>query len=291
MLHSLENEYLTVVISDKGGEMQSICVKADGKEYLWQGNPEYWSGRAYNIFPICGRLTDGKYTYRGKEYEMKLHGFIRDTVMGVEQKSNTEISFILRSNDTTKQQYPFDFTYKITYILDGTRIKNIYTVTNDGDELMYFAVGGHPGFNVPLNAGERFEDYYLEFGCEKPMDLIVMTPIFYTGKTELYPLKDGKIIELNHSLFSKDARFFTNMCSNVTLKSTKSDSFVRLEYPKMRNLGIWHKPQSDAPYICIEPWSSVPSYYGVVDDIETKIQMEKLMPNDEYVGGFDIIIG
>ena len=28
---------------------------------------------------------------------------------------------------------------------------------------MYFGLGGHPGFNVPLEAGLSFEDYCLEF--------------------------------------------------------------------------------------------------------------------------------
>jgi len=291
MIYTIENSRIKVDFSDIGGEMQSLVLKESGKEYLWQGNPEFWTGRAYNLFPICGRLTDGKYTYKGKEYEMNTHGFIRNTKMNVEKKSDTEISFILNANDEIKLQYPFDFTYTVTYILDETRLKTVYNVVNNGSEPMYFALGGHPGFNVPINEGESFTDYYLEFDCVKPMELMVMTPLFYTGINEPYPMTEGKIIELDHSLFSADARFFTNMCKFVTLKSRKSDSFVRLEYPKMRNLGIWHKPRTEAPYLCIEPWSSVPAFDGKVDELETKNQMEKLMPGEEYVGGFDIIIG
>ena len=291
MIYTIENELLKVNISDMGGEMQNIILKSQSREYLWQGNPEYWAGRAYNLFPICGRLTEGKYTYTGKEYAMKLHGFIRNSNMQAVKKSDTEISFVLKANDEIKKQYPFDFTYTVTYVLDGTRIKTVYNVVNNGDDAMYFAVGGHPGFNVPLCEGEEFGDYYLEFDCVKPMEWLKMTPLFYTGVNEPYPMTDGKIIELDHSLFSEDARFFTNMCKNVTMKSRKSDAFVRLEYPKMRNLGIWHKPQTEAPYLCIEPWSSVPSYDGKVDDLETKNQMEKLEPKCVYDGGFDIIIG
>lgn len=291
MLYAIENSKVKVTFSDKGGEMQNIILKGAEREYLWQGNPEFWAGRAYNLFPICGRLIDGKYTYKGKEYEMNLHGFVRDSMMTVEKKSNTEIAFTLCADEAIKAQYPFDFTYTVTYILEDTRVKTVYDIKNGGDEPMYFAVGGHPGFNVPLCEGEKFEDYYLEFDCVKPMEWMKMTPLFYTGVNEPYPMTDGKVIELDHALFSEDARFFTNMCKNVTLKSRKSDAFVRLEYPKMRNLGIWHKPQTEAPYICIEPWSSVPSFDGRVDDLETKNQMEKLMPGCTYNGGFDIIIG
>ena len=291
MNYIIENEKVRVEFSDIGGEMQSLVLKSSGSEYLWQGDPAYWAGRAYNLFPICGRLTEGKYTYKGKEYEMNIHGFIRNSLMKVNKISDTEIAFTLVSDGEIKKQYPFDFTYTVTYILDDTRVKTVYSVVNEGDEPMYFAVGGHPGFNVPINGGESFADHYLEFDCVKPMEWMKMTPLFYTGVNEPYPMTDGRIIELDHSLFSEDARFFTNMCKAVTLKSRKSDVFVRLEYPKMRNLGIWHKPQTEAPYICIEPWSSVPSFDGRVDDLETKNQMEKLMPRDEYIGGFDIIIG
>ena len=291
MIYTIENDKIKVDFSDIGGEMQSLVNKANGKEYLWQGNPEFWAGRAYNLFPICGRLTEGKYTYEGKEYEMNLHGFVRNSLMKVEQKSATEIAFVLESDEEIKKQYPFDFIYTVTYILDGARVKTVYNIKNTGAKPMYFAVGGHPGFNVPINEGECFEDYYLEFDCVKPMEWMQMTPLFYTGRNVPYPMIDGKIIELTHSLFSEDARFFTNMCKNVTMKSKKSDSFVRLEYPKMRNLGIWHKPQTEAPYLCIEPWSSVPSFDGKVDDIETKNQMEKLDSAQTYEGGFDIIIG
>ena len=291
MLYTVENDLVKVNISDMGGEIQNIVLKKTGVEYLWQGNPEFWAGRAYNLFPICGRLTEGKYTYKGKEYEMNLHGFVRNLEMKADKKSDTEISFTIVSGDEIKKQYPFDFTYTVTYVLEGTKIKTVYDIANNGATAMYFAVGGHPGFNVPLTEGECFEDYYLEFDCVKPMEWMKMTPLFYTGKNEPYPMTDGKIIELTHDLFSEDARFFTNMCKFVTLKSKKSDAFVRLEYPKMRNLGIWHKPQTKAPYICIEPWSSVPSFDGKIDDLETKNQMEKLMPGCTYNGGFDIIIG
>ena len=64
MLYTIENEKLKVSISDKGAELQNIILKSDGTEYLWQGDERFWSGRAYNLFPICGRLTDGRYTYK-----------------------------------------------------------------------------------------------------------------------------------------------------------------------------------------------------------------------------------
>ena len=291
MNYTIENEKIKVEISDKGGEMQSIVLKKDGTEYLWQGNANYWAGRAYNLFPICGRLFDGKYTYKGKTYEMNLHGFLRDSLTEAEKLASDKIRFTLLSNDELKQQYPFDFKVSVTYTLCDTKITTTLEVVNTGNEAMFFGFGGHPGFNVPLSDGEKFEDYYLEFDCVKPAERIGMTPFFRTGKTAPFALKDGKILELDHSLFDNDAIFLTNMCKRVTLKSKNSDKFVRVEYPGMQNLGFWHKPQTDAPYVCIEPWCSLPAFDSQIDDLETKYQMTKLGAGEKYENGFDIIIG
>ena len=291
MNYIIENEKIKVEISDKGGEMQSIVLKKDGTEYLWQGDAKYWAGRAYNLFPICGRLFDGKYTYKGKTYEMNLHGFLRDTVTEAEKLAGDKISFTLISNEEIKKQYPFDFKVTVTYTLCDTKISTALKVENTGEEAMFFGFGGHPGFNVPLAEGEKFEDYYLEFDCAKPAERIGMTPFFRTGKTAPFALKDGKVLELDHSLFDNDAIFLTNMCKRVTLKSKKCDKFVRVEYDGMQNLGFWHKPQTDAPYVCIEPWCSLPAFDGQVDDLETKYQMTKLGAGETYENGFDIIIG
>jgi len=291
MIYTIENEIIKVDVSDMGAELQSIVLKSDNTEYLWQGNPEFWAGRASNLFPICGRLTDGKYTYKGKTYEMNLHGFARHSVFSAEKLSDTELKFTLTSSDELKVQYPFDFIFSITYTLDGNGLNCRYDVKNTGAEVMYFGLGGHPGYNVPLTEGEKFEDYYLEFDCVKPIKLVCMSPLFYLGKTEPYPLTDGKIIELDHSLFSEDARFFTDMCGYVTLKSKKSEKFVRMEYPNMKFLGIWHKPQTTAPYICIEPWTSLPAYDGKVDNLETKNEMTVLGAGESYNNGFKVIIG
>ena len=64
MLHSIKNQYLTVTVSELGAELQSV-LGADGTEYLWQGDPAFWTGRSPILFPFVGRLTDKKYWVQG----------------------------------------------------------------------------------------------------------------------------------------------------------------------------------------------------------------------------------
>ena len=47
----LKNDLLTVIVSEKGAELQSI-KDAEGKEYLWQADPRYWGRRSPILFPI-----------------------------------------------------------------------------------------------------------------------------------------------------------------------------------------------------------------------------------------------
>ncbi len=290
MNYIIENELVKVEISDKGAELQSIALKSDGFEYLWQGDPKYWKGRAYNLFPFCGRLFESKYKYNGQIYEIPSHGFVRSSLLEAEKISDSKIVFTLMPNDETRKMYPFDFEYSITYTLNGTSLSTEYSVKNNGEKDMYFAVGGHPGFNVPLNAGERFEDHYLEFDCVRPAKKRIYTPYYNTGRTEPYPLKDGKIFSLDHSLFDIDAVFLTDVCKAVTLKSNNGEKSVRVEYPDMSDLGIWHAPKTDAPYVCIEPWSSTPGMDGVIENIEEMAHMTRLAGGKAYRNEFRIII-
>ena len=71
---------------------------------------------------------------------------------------------------------------------------------------MYFGLGGHPGFNVPLEAGLSFEDYCLEFSEKANPSRVLFTDDCYrTGENVDYPLEDGVRIPLHHDLFDRDA--------------------------------------------------------------------------------------
>ena len=52
------------------------------------------------------------------------------------------------------------------------------------------------------------------------------------------------------------------MAHSVTLEAPCGGRSVTVSYPDMAYLGIWHWPKSDAPYVCIEPWTSLPARHG-----------------------------
>lgn len=288
MNYEIKNEKLQVKISDYGAELQSVTGEGN-IEYLWQGNPEVWEEKAPNIFPYVARLTDGKCMVNGTSYEMKIHGIVKYCTLKAEKINEDEITFCLESNEETKKQYPFDFTYRITYTLEDSVLKIRMSILNQGNTRMYFALGGHPGFQVPLEEGLSFEDYYLEFGkpC-KPSRIGFSETCFLTGKDETYSLVEDRFIPLRHELFDNDAIVLKHCDRQVTLASFKGKRRITASYPDFPYLGFWHMPKTEAPYICIEPWSSLPSREGIVEELSQQADLIGLEPGKEYITGWQL---
>lgn len=291
MNYIIENENLMVTVSTLGAELMSIKQKQSGAEYLWQGDKKYWGGRAPNMFPICGRLWEGKYTYLGKEYQMPNHGIARSSELTLKSKANDEITLSLVSNEQTKEKYPFDFEYNVTFKLAGNKLFVTYVVKNNDSKELIFALGGHPAFNVPINNEGAFEDYYVEFDKECNAIRVDFSKECYCTKNDKYYIQGGtKRIPLKHELFDDDAIFLYNTAKKITLASEKHNRSVTMEFPRMKYVGLWHAPKTDAPYICIEPWTSIPANHGIVDDLLTKEQMNHLPSGYTYKNGYSIEI-
>lgn len=288
MLYTIRNEYLTVKIQEKGAELWSV-MDNDGTEYLWQGDEKYWGDRAPNLFPYIARMTNGQYLFNGKIYHMDIHGFAKDMMFKAEQISDSHIVFSITHTEDTYAQYPYQFCFSIIYKLEGCKLSTTYYVRSDDEKTMYFSVGGHPGFTVPFEKDTCFEDYYLEFDSVRDVKRVGFSEdCFVTGELADFSLEDGVRLPLSHDMFDDDAIVLTDMASGVTLKSNTGVKSIRVSYPDMSYLGIWHMPKTDAPYICIEPWSSLPSRKDIVEDIEKQPGLVALKTKCEYENGFTI---
>lgn len=290
MVYTIENDHLTLSVDSLGAQMMHICSR-DGREYLWQGDPAYWSDRAPTLFPFIGRQTRDSYQYRGTVYPMGIHGFAagQDFTCRVQEKDKLVLE--LTDNEQTRNQYPFAFSLEIGFQLMGSQVQISYAVKNRSRQVMPFGIGGHPGFRVPLDDGEDFTDYVVEFagGCQP--DRVGFTPqVYLSGQDEAYPLEEGKYLPLCHDLFDQDAIILKNMSREVTLRSKVSSHGVTVSYPEMSYLGLWHWPETDAPYLCIEPWTSLTARQDVVEDFGCKSDLIHLLPGKTYTNTWSITI-
>jgi galactose mutarotase-like enzyme len=283
LISSIENEFLRVQASSVGAELQSVVLKQDGTEFLWQGDPTYWKGRAYNLFPICGRLWEGKYTYAGKTYEMNLHGFARKSEMTLAEKTADSMTFRLEDSEKTLAQYPFKFVFTVSYHLEGSSLKVTLGVENKDEKTMIFAVGGHPGYNVPFGGKGDFTDYELEFDNPGHVKAVAMSTACYaTEHFTMMPLEGGRRMPLRHEFFDNDAVVLTDMGPGVTLRPRSGGHTLHMSFPDMKYLGVWHSPKSEAPFLCLEPWRSLPAEHGKIDALETKRDMLTLESGKHY---------
>lgn len=280
MLAHIENDKLQVIVSDAGAELMSIR-STDGTEYLWQADPAYWSDRAPNIFPYVARLTDGCYTYQGKTYKLPIHGFAPTAKFSVTDWEKTSVTFYLESSEAFYNMYPFRFRFSLRYRLEAMTLHVDMKVENQDTKTMYFGLGGHPGIRVPMEEGLTFEDYFLEFPESRLRRVEFTADCFITGRELPFPLQDNRL-PLRHTMFDDDAIVLKGVPGKVVLRSEKGQRAVTLMAPDLPVYGFWHMPKTDAPYLCLEPWSSLPSRQDVVEDLETQPDLIRLDAGKTY---------
>ena len=258
----LSNGTLTVTISTMGAEMQSI--EKNGCEVLWNGDAAFWTGRAPVLFPICGGLRDDKFIFEGKEYTIPKHGYARKTEFLLEKASDTSATFLLTSNEESLKKLPFSYELRITYTLEGDRVRVRYDVTNTGNKTMYFSIGSHEGYACP----EGIEEYSVIFEKEEALSATVLNGNLLEYKANPVPMK-GRELPLSYDFFAIDALVFADIKSRkATLLHRPTGRRVTVEFPDRDFLFIWTKP--GAPYLCIEPWAGLPDYVDSDYDITKK---------------------
>lgn len=274
MISTIMNDFLVVSATTLGAELKSIRSLETGIEYLWQAHKEIWPRHAPNLFPIVGKMA-GKYTVDGKEYQLNQHGFARDMEFKLASSSDSELVYELAYSDETLKLYPYKFNFQIVYQISGNELIVKYIVKNNDNKTIYFSLGAHPAFNVPLIVGEKFEDYFLEF---EDYETIGRYPI-ENGLIAQQPvalLDDKKKLPLTKELFLEDALVLKNMKSEqITLKSSKSRYYVKMRYRGFPFFGIWTKPGFDK-FICLEPWRGIADTVGKSTSFQEKEGMLSL---------------
>ncbi len=289
-MQTIKNDNFEVSVKERGGELCSFKSLKSGKEYIWQADPDVWLAHAPNLFPVIGCLKGDSFIYKGKEYKTPKHGFFRknDKVKLTGQTDNS-LTYGLKYDAETLKIYPFKFEINIDFILKGNTIKVRHRVTNHGDDVMLFSLGGHPGFTCPLNDDEIYEDYYLEFEKTETAPTWQVNKDGLIAKETLPFYDNTNIINLNPHIFDNDALVFKNLNSKkVSLKSKKSDQVLTVSFDDFPYLGIWAKP--NARFVCIEPWLGIADSVDSDRNLEHKEGILKLKPKDTFTASYFISV-
>ena len=282
MRYCIENEFLKIEADSMGAELMSVYSKKTNTEYLWQGDEKYWKNRALNLFPFIGRMYENVFRYEGKTYPSRPHGLARYFEFALESQTKNSLTFLLTDNEETKKEYPFSFEFRVTFILNGMEVVTRYAAKNTGATEMLCAFGGHPGFNIPFGKG-CFEDYYLDFGEKTAArrQLLSESDRYMADKAVPYELENGVALHLKHELFTHDAIILENTSNCVSVRSDKDSRYITMKYSDFRFIGFWQANTPDTPYICLEPWTALPSVDGKITELESKPHMTRVAPNNE----------
>ncbi|MGB3500463.1 MAG: aldose 1-epimerase family protein [Mesorhizobium sp.] len=249
---------------------------------LWRPDPAIWDKTSPILFPIVGRMRDGRYRVGPRWYELGTHGFAAGSAFELAARTQDSARFVLRDSEATRAVYPFPFCLTVDYRIEGSEIEVAMTVENTGDAPLPYAAGWHPGFALPFSdTGRgimRREGHVVEFEREEARDVpqITSAGLFATARREL-PF-DGRRLEITDELMAREALCFLDANSrSVTLKAPDGAA-ISVEVDNFPHLALWSR--NAGPFLCIEAWTGHGDPDGYEGDIFAKPSM-RLLPAGE----------
>lgn len=270
--YELKNPFLTISISSFGAELRSIKDNYTDQQYLWDAEPRYWKRSAPVLFPVVGNFLNKTYRYNGQEYTMGQHGFARDNEFDLESKTEDEIWFVLRANEETKKNYPFDFALHLGYRLTERTVEVLWKVENPSEsENLYFSIGGHPAFFCPIEPKAKQTDYSILFDTCKDLSCSLLNEKGAVMEEKKVMKLNGGVMPITADMFDHDALVFENhQTHKVSLLRMDKTPYVTVEFDAPV-VGIWSPTKMNAPFVCIEPWygrTDAANFTGTLEERE-----------------------
>lgn len=270
MQYILENETLKIEVSDIGGELRSLIKKATGREYMFDGNPEWWDNTSPVCFPVCGRFHNDKCTVDGKDYDLMIHGFVRRNPMKCVHVTNTSVTHMRASDDETRAIYPFDFEFYLTHEIIGSKVKVTYRVVNKDKRPLPFQVGAHPAFAIKLGDKINLYSDRESLSYKNLVEKLIPEESKATGRQ----------ITVTKDLYAGNALFFTEHQLYAAGLEDENGEFVRVSFTGFPTCVFW-SPEG-APFTCIEPWFGCDDKVGTDDDFRHRYCMNTVDVDGEF---------
>lgn len=290
-LYELKNDTIAIGIDSLGAELKSL-KKLDTKvEYMWGADPAFWDRTSPILFPFVGSVNAKEYRTKGKTYAMGQHGFARDMEFTLLSQSGEEIWFELQDNEETREKYPFGFRLLLGYRLlaDGVEVK--WQVENPGKEELAFSIGGHPGFNCPLE-GDTFQktDCFLKFENIERFESTRVGDGLVIDEKGTYELEQGGYLAVTEHLFDCDTLVLEDYQTKaVSICRADKSPYVTVTMENVPVWGVWTRSPK-APFICIEPWYGRCDRTGFSGDLTEREWGNILRPGETFEASYKITV-
>lgn len=266
-------------INPQGAELYAL-QDADGRDYLWNGDPEFWSYRAPLLFPIIGVLNQGSYRIGEERFFLEKHGFARKSRFEVLEADGVSARFRLQDSEATRAVYPFAFRLDVRYLLEGPRLTIQACVSNRDTRPLPASFGFHPALRWPPPEGDRSRTELL-FERDEPEEIRrVDENGLFRPEPQPTPVR-GRSLHLEDDLFTHDAVIFDRLRSTSCVLQSGAGPRVRASFPETPFLGVWSK--RGAPFVCVEAWHGHSDPEGWTGDFYDKPGAFVLQPGAEKI--------
>lgn len=264
---TIASNFLTAEITPHGAELLSL-IDSEGRQFMTDADPAYWTGHAPVLFPIVGRVNNDRYRLDGVEYEMPKHGFARRSDFKVVQSDTDSVTFRLTDSEASRPHYPFAFALEMAFSVNERTLSMTATVRNTGDVSMPASFGFHPAFAWPLPYGGSKEEHLVRFEHDEPGALKEISPDGLIAAAQRVTPVAGNVLHLEDALFTNDALVWDELASRRLHYGVPGKPGLDISFPDTEKLGIWMKP--GARYLCIEPWAGIADPEGYSGDFTEK---------------------
>jgi galactose mutarotase-like enzyme len=224
-------------------------VEARYPREMWAGNPILFPMVSFNHLPGA----DNHFEWEGRRFPMPQHGFARRTPWRTTGQTAESVTVELSHDESTLTVYPWSFSCRLTYRLEGGRLRAFHEVINLSEPPMPFSLGIHPYLRVP---GPR-EDCVVRCPRATRFNPLDRSSDYFTepfAATDLPLAREyGPTIQLGD--------LAQNECRLVNTVSGLEVILNWEEAPVFRRMALWSRTPRD-PFFCIEPWSALPNAFS-----------------------------
>lgn len=284
---TISNGNVSISVAEHGGEL--VSLKKNGHEYLWSGDARFWSRQAPILFPAVGKPFNNEIHVGGKSFPIKQHGFARDSEFEVVGNG------CMRMKESTfGANYPYRLALEVCYSIEGSTVKAVWTVENIDNKDAFFQIGAHPGFLLPdyeaTDDVHGYIQYYSHDG--RPKQPVAVSSLNDGNRVPLAtPRNIMSEMPLRNDTFAQDALMFEGgQVAMAVLCDKKKDRLLGVCCPQAEAFGVWAPHKEGCPFVCLEPWCGICDLYGFVGDISTRQYIHRLLPHEEYMFAYTIII-
>jgi aldose 1-epimerase len=296
--HILENEIWQVgVLPPMGMSTAFGRIKHGGRwcDFL-RRVPEAGFAKAsecasYLLVPWSNRIRDARFKFRGKDYQLKvnavdgtaMHGTAKDYAWDVEQADERSIVGSFDSRRNEEVNFPFAFSARAEFRLDGARFVNRVSIKNEGGEPMPAGVGHHPYFQRALTSDT--DTVLLEVPCKEhfPLEKCLPTsePVPIESRIDFRTRRPLGTVPIDDCLTTREGD------APVRFSYLESGVAVSLELDAIfENIVVYVPPGK--PFFAVEPVTNANDGFNLYDKQVRGSGVFVLEPGEERTATFVI---